>query len=899
MSWEGKCWLPGMILWSVRISISQWGDKTVKRKTFITIAAATLLVFLIFGTAQAAWFDPSWHYRNRVTVSGSGSALTDYQVKVTLNSSFDFTKAKSDGSDLRVTASDETTLIPFWIEKWDAAGSQATIWAKVPSIPAGGTTIYVYYGNSASTSTSDGTSTFVLFDDTWSLPIVTLNPVMTAHQPWWEVDVSYPMVFEDTSFAGRPRYHMLYDGHHNPTYGHSKGYATSPDLINWTEYDGGSPHPPTPNAIMGPAGYAGSAEFAWGDTIKVGSTYHMFVSQGPGTVVHAQSTDLITWTSSTGSTTTFDSLTTDDPGGMGTGEAILKQADGITPIVVDNKYWMVYAHGFSGGPMYLAYTDAASNLLTWTTANNKNPILTPTGWEGSGLWTPSFVEVNNTYYIYYQGGSWQIGFASAPALSGGNPVRPDNVAWTKSASNPVITNTHGWDSAWCQDPVLRYFGGTFYLFYTGQAADGLWKNGFATSTSPEGPWTQYGATGGGATWTTGGNPTVSNGIISLHGGSGPGDSIQSLSSYSPGSALGYRALFRPSSSKYKWGGFISGILPPFIYIGTAGDGPNPNDLILTTYHMPSGPRNVSSLGTPTGAFHTYEITWLGSVVRAYIDHSSTPAGSLTADVPSGPLPIQFQNYNDTGPTQTLDLDWVYLRQYREPEPAASVGAEQSLSPPAAPLATAATDISTTGFTANWSASTGATSYRLDVATDSSFVGILPAYSNFTVSGLFQAVSGMSPGTDYYYRVRAVNAGGPSDNSNTIAVTTTFSINTPVTLHPSNIVLTFSQATSSCIFNASATSISPPGPASSGYHLISVYDITSCAGYTGPVTVTIPYSQSSLPSGKEGTLRIFHWESGAWHDVTVSVDTANNTITGRVTSLSPFGMGYDHPVVLAV
>jgi len=37
--------------------------------------------------------------------------------------------------------------------------------------------------------------------------------------------------------------------------------------------------------------------------------------------------------------------------------------------------------------------------------------------------------------------------------------------------------------------------------------------------------------------------------------------------------------------------------------------------------------------------------------------------------------------------------------------------------------------------------------------------------------------------------------------------------------------------------------------------------------------------------------MFHWENGAWHDVTVSVDTGNNTITGRVTSLSPFGMGY--------
>jgi hypothetical protein len=70
-----------------------------------------------------------------------------------------------------------------------------------------------------------------------------------------------------------------------------------------------------------------------------------------------------------------------------------------------------------------------------------------------------------------------------------------------------------------------------------------------------------------------------------------------------------------------------------------------------------------------------------------------------------------------------------------------------------------------------------------------------------------------------------------------------------------------------------------------------YDITTCADYTGTIYVTIPYTQSSVPSGKEGTLRMFHWENGGWHDVTLSVNTGNNTITGIVTSLSPFGMGY--------
>ena len=172
-------------------------------------------------------------------------------------------------------------------------------------------------------------------------------------------------------------------------------------------------------------------------------------------------------------------LTSNDPSGIGTGVAILKEADGKTPVVVDNKYWMIYFHGFSGGNMYMAYTDVTGNLLTWTKCYSGSPVLTPSGWEGGGLWTPSFVKVNDKYYIYYQAGSpYKIGFASALSTSGGNPVRPDQTPWTKSPNNPVITNTHGWDVGFCQDPVLRCFDGIYYIFYTG---DPPWRNGFAYS----------------------------------------------------------------------------------------------------------------------------------------------------------------------------------------------------------------------------------------------------------------------------------------------------------------------------------------------------------------------------------------------------------------------------------
>jgi hypothetical protein len=94
--------------------------------------------------------------------------------------------------------------------------------------------------------------------------------------------------------------------------------------------------------------------------------------------------------------------------------------------------------------------------------------------------------------------------------------------------------------------------------------------------------------------------------------------------------------------------------------------------------------------------------------------------------------------------------------------------------PPAPTATAASNIQSTSFSANWNASTGATGYRLDVATDSGFSSYVSGYQNLDVSNVttYSVSSNINPGTTYYYRVRAYNGSGTSGNSNTINLTTT-------------------------------------------------------------------------------------------------------------------------------
>lgn len=71
-----------------------------------------------------------------------------------------------------------------------------------------------------------------------------------------------------------------------------------------------------------------------------------------------------------------------------------------------------------------------------------------------------------------------------------------------------------------------------------------------------------------------------------------------------------------------------------------------------------------------------------------------------------------------------------------------------------PVATAATGVGETSFTANWNAFAGASYYLLDVSTSSSFSSFVGSYQNFVVISNSQVVSGLTANTTYYYRLRA-------------------------------------------------------------------------------------------------------------------------------------------------
>jgi hypothetical protein len=83
-----------------------------------------------------------------------------------------------------------------------------------------------------------------------------------------------------------------------------------------------------------------------------------------------------------------------------------------------------------------------------------------------------------------------------------------------------------------------------------------------------------------------------------------------------------------------------------------------------------------------------------------------------------------------------------------------------------PIADPATFVGANSFVANWKSVSGATGYRLDVATNNSFTNYVAGYQNLNVgNALSRGVAGLSPSTTYYYRVRAYNGNLTTGNSN--------------------------------------------------------------------------------------------------------------------------------------
>jgi len=125
----------------------------------------------------------TFKYRRKITITEqSGNNLSDYQVRIDLDATnFDFSHFLNEGKDLRFTDASKN-LLPYWVEKMDIAAEEATIWVKVPSIPANSSVeIFMYYG-SESAPLGSSLDAF-LFGDDFSAPEMKTAPSSGIWQP--------------------------------------------------------------------------------------------------------------------------------------------------------------------------------------------------------------------------------------------------------------------------------------------------------------------------------------------------------------------------------------------------------------------------------------------------------------------------------------------------------------------------------------------------------------------------------------------------------------------------------------------------------------------------------------------------------------------------------------------
>ncbi|MFZ6014323.1 MAG: DUF6443 domain-containing protein, partial [Bacteroidota bacterium] len=191
-----------------------------------------------------------------------------------------------------------------------------------------------------------------------------------------------------------------------------------------------------------------------------------------------------------------------------------------------------------------------------------------------------------------------------------------------------------------------------------------------------------------------------------------------------------------------------------------------NHIVTVNLAIPKPPINLAASGITTTSFTAdWRNSWGADHykidVSAFSDFSSLVSGYNNLQVSGTSVAV-------TGLAANTTYYWR-VRASNSMGTSASSAAGTVILLPTAPAATAATNITTTSFTANWQTVAGAMEYRLDVSDNSGFSSFVSGYNNIAVATNSKSIVDLPPDKNYYYRVRAVNTTGTSVSSNIISL----------------------------------------------------------------------------------------------------------------------------------
>jgi hypothetical protein len=206
--------------------------------------------------------------------------------------------------------------------------------------------------------------------------------------------------------------------------------------------------------------------------------------------------------------------------------------------------------------------------------------------------------------------------------------------------------------------------------------------------------------------------------------------------------------------------------------------------------------------------------------------------------------------------------------------------------PVAPTLSITNPIGGSSFRANWLPVSGATGYYLEVSTNNTFASFVTGYSDLFIGNVTSyPVTGLSQGTNYYYRVRAVNGCGLGPYATSPVITTAFLTYCTPNIPTTSTTFINSFTTSSGISNISNLNT---GFTTGGY---ANYTTQSCSQYpSSSINYTI---SSSATFTSDQTFFYFIWVD--WNENGLFTDAGETMLNSNTTYiLSPFSGSFSVP-----